>query len=237
MASLKKCRQIALYLIVCPLLLGNCSNKAQRTVSLVNSALQTPVTDTARINPGVGVGALRLGDTRERALELFPKKPNYDAEYNYDQRFGPCAFTEIHWLDSAHLGRWGAFIYIKEEHIFQIAIDTPRYSTPQGITSDSSPDDVRAHYSQLQAYALLHSGTKINGGRDLIYWVDRQKGIAFEFYYDRSVDARRVGRISVFEPGTAFQPQGCVSPPQEWRELEPFALELGSAVNPKAVRP
>ena len=130
----------------------------------------------------------------------------------------------MHWYDFEQSSN-GIFAYLKDGRIFQIEAGTLRYATADGITADGSPQDVRTHHPQLQAYALLHSGAKVNGGRDLIYWVDRQKGIAFEFYYDRRVDGRRVASIIVFTPGTEFLPKGCVAPPREWRELEPFALE------------
>lgn len=224
-----KQRWLMLWPVGCALLLSGCNTKAQRSPVSVSPTPQMATIDATLIKPGLSVGALQLGDIRERALEVFPKKPKYDEEYNYDRRFGPCEFSEIHWLDFDHLDQWGVFIYMKEGRIFQIAADTPRYHTAEGITSESTPEDVRTHYPQLQAYALLHSGAKINGGRDLIYWVDRQSGIAFEFYYDQRVDARRVGRISIFKPDTDFQPDGCVAPPREWRELEPFALEPSSS--------
>lgn len=225
MRTVKQLHPVMTCLIPCILLLNGCASEAQRSLPSTAPAVQLAVTDMRLIKPGVSVGALRLGDTRERALEMFPKKPNYDEEYNYDGRFTPCVYTEIHWLDFDHLDRWGIFIYLKEGRIYQIKADTPRYATVEGITSDSSPEDVRSHYPKLQAYVLLHSGAKVNGGRDLIYWVDRQQGITFEFYYDGRVDARRVASINIFEPGTEFLPNGCISPPREWHRLEPFALE------------
>jgi hypothetical protein len=178
------------------------------------------------IIPGRSVGPLQLGDTRERALELFGEPTE---EYAYDENsLGRCKLTEMHWNDLIYNDRWGIFIYLRNNRIYQIFADTPRYATAAGITSDSSPQNVRRNHLTLQSYVLMHSGSKVNGGRDLIYWVDRSTGIAFEFYYHRSLDTRRVASIIVFEPDVEFLPKGCNEIPQEWRELKPFASELPS---------
>lgn len=86
-------------------------------------------------------------------IELLGKKDE-DEEYTYKE---PCARTEIHWLD-LDTDSNGLFIYLKEGRIFQIEVDTPRYRTAEGITNDSSPEDVRRHYPQVQTYVLLGSG-------------------------------------------------------------------------------
>jgi hypothetical protein len=91
--------------------------------------------------------------------------------------------------------------------------------------SDALPESVRSKYRNLETYVLLGSGSKVNGGRDLVYWVDGQNGIAFEFYYNSKARKRRVSKIIVFEPHSDFQPEGCLSPPQQLRKLPSFALE------------
>lgn len=211
-----------------------CAAQVQRAPAVARSATQTvstsapvPSTDAALIEPGRRVGALRLGDTRERVIEVFPKKPNYDEEYNYDEG---CPRTEIHWLDIDLRHENGAvsngvFVYLKDGRVFQIEAATPHFHTADGIKEDSTPEGVSRHYHRLKAYVLSNSGTKVNGGRDLIYWMDRQSGIAFEFYYNTAKRERRVSKVIVFQPGSGLQPGGCVSSPQELLELEPFSLE------------
>lgn len=228
----KKQKSLAVQLILCALLLMGCNGKAQQSSANAKAESQTAATDAKLINPGLSIGALQIDDTRERALELLGKPGE---EYNYDGKFTPCIYAEMHWYDFEQSSN-GIFAYLKDGRIFQIEAATPRYVSVNGITSGSSPEQVRAHHPQLQAYALLHSGAKVNGGRNLIYWVDRQKGIAFEFYYDRRVDARRVARIIVFAPGTEFLQKGCVTSPREWRELEPFSLESPSGEEQKLER-
>jgi hypothetical protein len=229
-----KRQQFAGWLIACLLSIIGCSGQIQRAASGTPASKAVPGSpspsaspEASLIEPGRSVGALRLGDTRERVNQIFPKKPNYDEEYNYD---APCPRTEIHSLDidlSQENGPVsnGVFIYLKDGRVSQIQVATPRFHTADGITEDSTPAEVRRHYQQLQSYVLSNSGAKVNGGRDLVYWVDRQKGIAFEFYYNRKANQRRVSKVIVFNPNSEFQPEGCVSPPQELRELEPFAVE------------
>jgi len=142
-------------------------------------------------------------------VELLGKKAE-DEEYSYGE---PCPREEMHWLD-LQMESNGLFIYLINGRIFQIESATRRYRTVGGITQDSSPEDVRRHYLEVQAAVLSNSGAKVNGGRDLIYWIDQRLGIAFEFYYDRLTQGRRVSKIIVFAPASRFQPGGCLSPPQ-----------------------
>ena len=172
------------------------------------------------ITPGRSVGTLHLGDTRERVLELFPKKVA-DEEYDYAPA---CPVTEIHWLDPSFDAN-GLFIFLHSGRVIQIQAETPRFRTREGITEESSPALVRRHYPRIETYVLLNSGAEIVGGRDLIYWIDRHQGITFEFYYDRRARKRRVKSVIVFEPGTEFQPGACEQFKWQWRKLKPFALE------------
>ena len=175
------------------------------------------------IRPGLGVGRLKLGDSRERFLEVFGHKRE-DEDYTYT--FGePCALEDLHWLDMGPPVRPGVFAYLREGRIFQIWAATPRFRTPEGITEDTFPQEVKRRYPHVLSYALLGSGAHYLGGRDLIYWVDRQKGIAFEFYYSRKKKQRLVYGTIIFQQGSDFLPEGCVQPPQEWRQLEPYSLE------------
>jgi hypothetical protein len=184
--------------------------------------LQDVIPGSTTIVPGRSVGPLRLGDIRERALELFGTP---DEEYTFDENsLGPCKYTEVHWNDPKHDDRWGIFVYSKNNRIYQIMTDTPRFATAGRITSDSSPDEVQRLFPNLQSYVLLGSGSKVNGGENLIYWVDQNAGIAFEFYHHPKLNKRRLASTIVFEPGGEFLPTGCISPPQEWRKLKSFSL-------------
>jgi hypothetical protein len=198
----------------------------KKTVSSTEFAVPKP----GLIIAGHSVGDLRLGDARDRISEMFRRKPNVDGEVFLDSAPLACHRTEIHWLDMERINRKlvvhsGVWIYVKDDRVFQIESETPRFRTPEGVTEQSLPEQVRRTYKNLQAFALMSSSNKINGPRDLVYWVDQEKGIAFELYYNGVRNRRLVAKIAVFAPETTFQPRGCVDEPQVWNKLRPYSLE------------
>lgn len=202
----------------CALLLSPCVTEASIHQS-PDSTTFGAKTETRLIRPGHSIGELRIGDTSERALQLLGK-PTDDDLYE-----APCAPRRIHWYDFTN-SKNGVFVYLKDARIFQLKVESPMYASSEGITSDSLLKDVRRYYPQSRAYQLKGSGSKVNGGRDLIYWVDNEKGIAFELRYSYKTRKRLVSYIFVYEPGSNFQPEGCVSAPQQWHELKPFTSEV-----------
>jgi hypothetical protein len=177
-------------------------------------------TDTKLIRPGRSVGLLQLGSTRDEAIQALGE-PNND-----DKRELPCVPRTLDWTDVAANRTGIIFAYLTNGRIAQIEVAAPRYHTVDGITESTLPEEVRRHYPQLRAYALLNSGADFVGGRDLIYWIEPQQGIAFEFQYSRKTQKRFLASISIFVPGADFLPHArCVESPQEWRELQSFALE------------
>ena len=86
------------------------------------------------IDPGEAVGPLKLGDTRDRALELFPKKAE-------DQEWTDDCGTTLDWVDTDNpMGRGDVFIRLnKKGKIFQIESATTRFHTAEDITTFSDP--------------------------------------------------------------------------------------------------
>jgi hypothetical protein len=183
-------------------------------LSLSHAVVLTPV-DAARrtpsylIQPGQRVGALRIGDTRQQAIARLGSPSE---EYSYSS----CSRSEMHWVNPSPSG---IFAYLRDGRVFQIEVGSTRFRTSAGLGSGSSPRALRRAHKAMDAYWLVHSGGDIVGGRDLIYWVDRQTGIAFELAWDPNTNRRSVLRTCVFAPGATFAPQGCVVPPHEWRSL------------------
>jgi len=175
---------------------------------------------------GKNAGLIKLGDTRERMLELFPKKPNVDFEYNYDKNCCECEYSDYHWLPPDYKTN-GLFFYLKQERIYQISVQSDLFPTVEGIKQESTPQEVRRNYPNAnKAFVYLNSGGKENGGRNLVYWVANDSGIAFEFYYHPKKRRRFVNAVIVFEPKSEFQPDGCTaSETREFAEIEPFTVE------------
>ena len=180
------------------------------------------LSNSALIVPGKSVGPLTVGSSREMVEELFPLKQGVDQLTAFTNA-GPCPpRTEINWVDLGSSGRGGnMFIYLRDGHVFQIASATPRFHTAKGVTTNSSPASVRAHYKGMEAFLLTGSGSEALGGRSLVYWVSEREGIAFSLAYDRKTHRRVVYEVVVFEPGSAFLAGGCELPPQERISLPP----------------
>jgi hypothetical protein len=194
---------------------------------MVFLAFQLPATAGQSVTiAGKSVGLLKLGDTRKRVAELFPKNPRWDQETNFTKDESDCGYdyTEIIWHPLDFKGE--LFIYLKKDAVFEVMVQTKHFPTAEGITQYSSPKQVRQHYPNLKkAYVLLGSASKVNGPRNLVYWVDGESGIAFEFYYDSRKRQRLVSSVIIFQPNTEFHPYGCTGAPQELKEIGPYTLE------------
>jgi hypothetical protein len=138
--------------------------------------LHTRLNDDLLIEPGKRIGRLNLGNTRERALQLFPLKPNIDQEEGSEE--GECG-NEYLWVDLEQKGN--IFIRFQNSIVFQIESATTRFHTAEGIKVYNLPKEVRRNYRGLRAYALVGHSPDALGGKPLIFWVDWAKGIAFLF--------------------------------------------------------
>jgi len=171
------------------------------------------------IEPGVSVGPLKLGDTRARALELFPKK---DEDQEWEDKCG----TTLFWVDTENRNGHGDLsIRLKKDKVFQIESATTRFHTAEGITTFDPPEKVRNDYRDMAAYTLLTAPTPALGDRPLVFWVDKKKGIAFVFAYYPEKHKRYVYKIIVFVPGKNFCPEGETQNSPNWQEIPPYSLE------------
>jgi glycosyltransferase involved in cell wall biosynthesis len=195
------------------------------------SALQIPETAPSFtktiIDPGLAVGPLKLGDSRDRALELFPKKDE-DQEWN-----DPCGST-IDWVDTSNPnGRGDLFIRLKKGKVFQIESSTTRFHTAEDITTFDSPEKVAASYREMRAWVLLTPPVPALGDRPLVFWIDRKRGIAFAFAYDPSHRKRYVYKVIVFEPGKDLCPELEKTTSPKWQSIRPYATEPPIELSPE----
>jgi hypothetical protein len=174
---------------------------------------QTPP-EHGLIRPGEGLPGVHLGDNFSSFQAVFPKHPVYDEDWPDTY----CGGRAYHWLDIKKRGN-GVYVYLRKDKIYLLSIQTPRFVLSNGIQIDSSEKQVQAAYPQGHKYILLGSGSAVVGGKDLIYWVIKEQGIAFELYWDSSMKKRLVSAINIFKKDTEFLPEGCVSPPQEWKQV------------------
>jgi len=202
--------------------LSSAQLRGKKNTSSLENRAKPQGTDDTLILAGRAVGMLRLGDSEGRFYELFPRKPNIDERYAY-----PGCGVDMHWLDLDRNSA-GIFALSQQSRITQIEASTPRYRTLEGITVNSSPEDVRSHYPGMRAYVALNTSYHVFGDRDLVYWVDWKKGIAFSFSYSDNDEKRGVYKVIVFPSEGKFCREGAPLSPDNWRELAPYSLEPGS---------
>ena len=181
------------------------------------------------IEPGLGLGPLKLGDSRDHALQLFPKKAE-DQEWT-----DPCGAT-LDWVDTYNPnGRGDVLIRIKKNKIFQIESSTSRFHLAEGVTIFDSPEKVTAAYKTLTAAGvLLGKPSPALGSRPLVFWFDKKQGIAFAFAYDRPHRKRYVYKIIVFEPNKDFCPELETMKSVNWQEIRPYSVEPPIELSPEA---
>ena len=188
------------------------------------------------ITAGESVGNLFLGDDFERAKEVYGE---IESDYDYGRigggpiptQLGCGNYRGIHFWNSKdkkdplYFDYGGAWVYLREGKVFQIKIQSPNFATAERITVGSAPAEVKYSYPTSEAWVKLNSSCNCTGGDNLLYWIDRSKGIAFEFHYHQKLKKKYLAYVFVFEPNTDFLPDGCVYlETQGWEKLPPFTL-------------
>jgi hypothetical protein len=176
---------------------------------------------TQSIKPGNGIDDLKLGESRERALELFSPKRGIDQESSEP---GGCG-SSLNWVDVKNRPVGNVFLHFKDDRLFQIDSATTRFHTREGITVLSSPQRVHHYYKKLKAFILSAGFSEATGGRPLVYWVDTEGGIAFSFAYSKTTHSRYLYSITVFQPNADICPFVEPLGDSDKRELPPYSLE------------
>lgn len=181
------------------------------------------------IDPGVRLGPLKLGETRDLALQFFPKK-DIDQEWE-----DPCG-TTLDWVDDGNaMGHGDVYIRLnKKGKIYQIESSTTRFHTAEGITTFDPPDKVASTYKDLRAFVLLTPPNPALGSRPLVFWMDKKRGIAFAFAYDRPHHKRYVYKVIIFEPNKDFCPEQDKTSSNNWHPIRNYAVEPPAELSPES---
>src|SRR5205085_2448908 len=132
----RKSRHQLVLMLTCFLSVGGCAvGGRQPTVESKQPPAQAPEAEqrngslstaegnvTTSIQPGQNVGPLRLGDSREKALQIFGKPVD---DYSYGTSNGSCRDAEMHWPD-VEMDSDGLFVYLRKGRIISMAAATPR---------------------------------------------------------------------------------------------------------------
>ena len=189
--------------------------------------MEDPKFPTTTIEPGRSIGPLKLGDSAEHALELFPKKA-------IDQSWDDACGTTLDWTDSANPeGHGEIFIRLKKGKVFQIESSTTRFRTAGDVTTFDAPEKVRSAYKDMRAWVLLTTPSPALGSRPPVFWIDKKKGIAFEFAYDAPHHKRYVYKVIVFEPNKTFCPEQESVASVKWQSIDAYALEPPKELSPE----
>ena len=188
---------------------------------------EEPTFTNTMIEPGRSLGPLKLGDSADHALELFPRKA-------IDQSWDDACGTTIDWTDSANpTGHGEVFIRVKKGKVFQIESSTTRFHTAQDITTFELPEKVRSAYKDMRAWVLLTQPSPAMGSRPPVFWIDKKKGIAFEFAYDAPQHKRYVYKVIVFEPNKTFCPEQDTVNSVKWQSIDAYAVEPSKELSPE----
>jgi hypothetical protein len=197
-------------------------------LTAIHGSCQTePHFSNTTIEPGLSIGSLKLGDTHDRALELFPKKPE-------DQEWDDTCGTMIDWVDTTNPnGRGDLHIRLKKGKVFQIESSSSRFQTAEGITTFDPPEKVANSYKDLHAWVLLTPPVPALGDRPLVFWMDKKRGIAFAFAYDPAHRKRYVYKVIVFEPNKDFCPEQEKTNSPKWQGIRPYSVEPPIELSPE----
>jgi len=196
-------------------------------LSLHAQITEDPTFTNTMIEAGHSVGPLKLGDSAEHAMEMFPKKA-------IDQSWDDACGTTIDWTDSANpQGHGEVFIRVKKGKVFQIESSTTRFHTAEDITTFDPPEKVRSAYKEMRAWVLLTQPSPAMGSRPPVFWVDKKKGIAFEFAYDAPHHKRYLYKVIVFEPNKTFCPEQETVNSVKWQSIDAYAVEPSRDLSPE----
>jgi hypothetical protein len=179
------------------------------------------------IEPGHSMGPLKLGDSMDRAQELFPKK-------DIDQEWDDACGSTIDWTDSNNPeGHGEIFIRLKKGRVFQIESSTTRFRTSEDITTFDPPEKVEKSYKDMRAWVLLTAPSPALGSRPPVFWIDKKKGIAFELAYDAPHRKRYVYKVIVFEPNKTFCPEQETVNSLKWQSIDAYRVEPPRELSPE----
>ena len=187
----------------------------------------SPTFTNTMIEPGLSIGPLKISESRDRALQVFPKKA-IDQEWD-----DPCGST-IDWTDDTNpIGHGDVFIRLKKGKIYQIESSTTRFHTAEDITTFDPPEKVAHAYKDMRAFVLLTAPNPALGSRPLVFWVDKKKGIAFALAYDPSHHKRYIYKIIVFESNKNFCPEQETINSNKWQSIKPYSVEPPAELSPE----
>lgn len=146
------------------------------------------------ITPGRKIGKVALGMTRQTVhRSLGAPSGTYDLPGR--------GYKGDYWFSQDNSNTLRVF-YDRSGRVYQVSATSPRFTTPEGITTGSSLAEVKRQFPNLKVLRMTKRG-------DIDYYYDSRKGLAFEFTerLEENGSAMRLYAILVFKPGSKPQPE------------------------------
>jgi hypothetical protein len=183
------------------------------------------------IHPGKGVGRLLLGDGPAQFDAVFPNTPG-GVNNTVGGSGADCPAEMYLWYDKAdNSSAVNAYTASTSYSFVLITVYGPLFRLPNGMFAldpsywgvgpavGTTMRQVERAFPDGHLYVRTNTDSDWNFDHNLEYWVDRKVGIAFALVWWPPQKQRIVQKISVFVPGANFKPDGCISPPDQYRKI------------------
>lgn len=162
------------------------------------------------IQAGIGTASIHLGQTSDEIIEHLGKPMNIMVG---STRSNGCYDKSLQWFEKRTDGSLedgnGIMAYLKRNIVTEIYFSSPKYKTSSGIAFGSLLNDLDSSMKSLPVQILTRSSSEATNGQNQRFVISEKDGVAFEIE-----TADKVSGIYIFEPNTAFQPNGCLGSDQ-----------------------
>jgi hypothetical protein len=168
------------------------------------------------IAPGQSVGNLQLGMTlSDLERPVFSWQPKAQISRNEND----CRYRSVSWVNIE--GNYPVVsAYLGSEGVVEIDVGVELEVQGMGFVYGKKLSELRSTMPAGKLYRWKGSGWRMPGGRDELFWVVEDKGIAFGLDYDRKSKSLTVFSVAIFKPQERFQPEGCLRNPEELVPVE-----------------
>jgi hypothetical protein len=142
------------------------------------------------IVPGSRIGKIEIGMSRQAVHDALGLPTG---AYRMRTR----GYRGEYWISSSD--NTLRVIYSPAGRVYQVSVTSTRFTTPEGLTTQSSLADIKSHYRNLKVLRFTARG-------DIDYYDAMRQGIAFEFtqrYDAHAPQAMRLYAILIHKQGSS----------------------------------
>jgi hypothetical protein len=146
------------------------------------------------IVPGSRIGKIEIGMSRQAVHSTLGNPTG-------DYRMRARGYRGEYWISSSD--NTLRVIYDGAGKVFQVSVTSPRFTTPEGLTTQGSMDDIKQHYRNLKVLRFTARG-------EIDYYDAVRQGVAFEFtqrYEASAPQGMRLYAILIHKAGSSILPE------------------------------